>query len=106
MVWFYGGRKMTGPAATKAFLESIQGIASNDTFFTEVDSIEEKKPGQIVANVTFQAHIIESSMTMSYSNIVWTGRMLWVKRGNADWRILAIQETSSREKGKYSRAGG
>lgn len=101
--WQQGDTVLKGQEAVKAFWRSIDSIMNCDEFHTVVHEIEKKGPGQILATVTFQAHLIESSMTMKYSNLTWKGAMGWVKRGNADWRIIFIKELSPRTKGKFSR---
>lgn len=104
--WAQGRRKMSGRAATQAFLKSISEIQSNDSFYTDVDAIKTVKEGQMIeALVSFQAHIVENSMAMRYSNMTWQARMYWVKRGNADWRLLGLQEITERAKRPFSRAG-
>jgi hypothetical protein len=101
--WQQGDTVLKGQAGVKAFWKSIESIVNCDEFHAVVHSVEKKGPGQILATVTFQAHLIESSMTMKYSNITWKATMGWVKRGNADWRIIFIKELSPRKKGKFSR---
>ena len=101
--WQQGNTVLKGKAGIKAFWKSIENIVNCDEFMAVVHEVKKTGPQKIVARVTFQAHVIESSMTMRYSNVTWEASMLWVKRGNADWRIIYIKELSARKKGKFSR---
>ena len=101
--WQRGDTTLEGKEGIKAWWKSIEEFVNCDEFHTVTHEVKKKGPDKIVAAVTFQAHLIESSMTMKYSNVTWKAYMGWVKHGNADWRILYIKEITPRTKGKFSR---
>lgn len=98
-----GGKKMRGPRATEAFFKSIADIEGRDEFFVDVHSAEQMEETKISTDVTFQQHRVVSSMQMTFANVVWNAKILWIKRGNAEWKIAYIKEITERSRKKFSR---
>lgn len=100
--WEQGGRVIRGEAGTQAWIKSLQEIHNMDGMFIEVHKAQKLRPDQIALNVTFQAHCIRNSMAMTFSNFVWQANVLWVKRGQGEWKIGYIKELSQRKTGRMS----
>jgi hypothetical protein len=96
MLWQeFGGQKKSG----EAFLESLKAIKNMDTFYFYVHDTQKLDKERIILDVTMQAHIVLNSMTMTYDNICWRAKMLWIKTDKATWKLGAVSETSARENG-------
>ena len=96
------GTGVSGTQAAQEFLDSIKQVRRRGSFYTHVEKVQKLDENRIGALVTFQIHIVESSMSMKYSNLVWKAKMLWVKVGPGDWKIAAIHDVTARKKGKFS----
>jgi ketosteroid isomerase-like protein len=96
-VWHpQGGEKLSGQPAIDGFFASLQEISKMDTFYFYVHNVEKKGDKIIVLEVTMQAHTVENSMQMIYSNVIWKARMGWAKTDIASWQLANITEVSER----------
>lgn len=103
MDWISASARLRGQPAIDGFLDSIRAINARGNFMTTVHRVQKLADDRYVADVTFQAHITLSSMTLTYSNIVWQAKMLWVKDGPVSWKLAGIQELSPRTQERMSR---
>jgi len=95
-VWHTLSGQKKGAAASRAFLMSIKNTDAQDGFYINVGRVKKKGEAKVIASVTFQIHIIISSMALQYGNIAWRGQMLWVKQGVNEWKLAAIKDLSKR----------
>jgi len=85
-----------GKGAIKGFLMSIKDLRGLDEFYTQTLNVKKLSNTKVAATVSFQAHMITSSMQMEFSNRSWRARMLWVKVAPQTWRIGILEEMTLR----------
>lgn len=103
MEWITAGSRLGGQAAIDGFHNSIRAINARSALYTNVHRVQKIADDRYVADVTFQVHFTVSSMTLTYSNIVWQAKMLWVKDGPVSWKLAGIHELSPRTQDRVSR---
>jgi len=96
--WKTRSTSVKGTAAIKGFLRSIKNTQGLDEFYTQTLNLKKLSGSKVAATVSFQAHLITSSMQMEFSNRSWRAKMLWVKVAPQTWRIGIIEEVSLRRR--------
>lgn len=109
MEWETQGRKLKGPDAIKGFLASVRDIRGRNEFYTNQHKVKKLSEEAVLSSVTYQAHIVQSSMQLKFSNLTWPATVLWVKQqtkdGRGNWLIARIRETGPRARAKTSLGG-
>jgi len=96
--WKTRATSVKGKGAVKGVLLSIKDIRGLDEFYTQTLSVKKLSDTKVAATVSFQAHLITSSMQMEFSNRSWRAKMLWVRVAPQTWRIGIIEEVTPRRR--------